>query len=65
LWTYFHEELVSIPERTMEPAPAISFGDLARFQPDPWVDQVLFWSPARLRCTVRLSATLREALRLV
>jgi hypothetical protein len=67
LWAYFHEheELVSIPVWTMEPPPAISFGDLARFQPDPWVDQVLFWSPARLRCTVPLSATLREALRLV
>jgi hypothetical protein len=67
LWAYFHEheEHVSIPVWTMEPPAAISFVDLARFQPDPWVDQVLFWSTARWRCTVPLSATLREALRLV
>jgi hypothetical protein len=49
----------------MQPAPAISFGDLARFKPDPWVDQLLFSSTMRWRCTVPLSATLREALRLV
>jgi len=64
LWAYFHEEPVSTPVWTME-HNTISFGDLARFQPDPWVDQVLFWSTARWRCTVPLSATLREALRLV
>jgi hypothetical protein len=35
------------------------------YNPDPWVDQLLFSSTMRWRCTVPLSATLREALRLV